>query len=429
MKKLLLSLATGFAALTGIAAAQTYAITNGHLMMTGDAADPGEVTNGTVLIRNGRIIAVGRNVTIPEGAEVFDAGGSPVTPGLFSPGSTIGLEEISLAQDANDASIGEFALSASLRAADGINPDSTIIPVSRVAGVTRAFTSLSAGGETQFAGCGALIVLDGAIDPLIRDCAAHRAVLGYAGARRAGDNRAASLALFRRALNDAQDYAEDPFLYRQRWAEGRLPAEDAAALGEVISGDVPVIISVQSAADIRRTLDLADEYGLDLVLYGAVEGWRVAEEIAAADVPVIINPMTNLPYLFEELGATLANAARLETAGVEVAFSDGDTHNIRLMPQQAGNAVANGMSHKAALAGITAVPARIFGVDDELGTLAPGKRADVVVWTGDPLELSSRPRLVLIDGKTQSLDSRQSALVKRYRNLDRGALPPQYLGQ
>ncbi|WP_158548649.1 amidohydrolase family protein [Parvularcula marina] len=429
MKKLISTLAFGMAALTGVATAQTYAITNGHLMMTGDAADPGEIVNGTVIIRDGVIVAAGRNVTIPDNAEVYDAGGAPVTPGLFSPISGLALEEIELADDANDRRVGGFPLSASLKAADAINPDSTVIPVSRSAGVTRAHVGLLAGGDTQFGGCGALIVLDGSMDPLIKECAAQTALLGYSGARRAGDNRAASIAMFRRALTDARNYARDPYLYNQRWTEGHLPAEDADALGDVLSGDVPIIISAFSAPDIRRTLDLADEFGFDLILYGAVEAWRVADEIAAADVPVIIDPMTNLPYLWEDMGATLANAARLEEAGVDVAFANGETHNIRLMPQMAGNAVANGMSHLGALAAITAVPARIFGVEDQLGTLAPGKAADVVVWTGDPLELSSRPRVIFIDGKPQSLDSRQSALVKRYRNLERRDLPTQYYGQ
>ncbi|MEM9232791.1 MAG: amidohydrolase family protein [Pseudomonadota bacterium] len=429
MKKLLTAFAASAVALTGVASAQTYAITNGHLMVTGDAEAPQEITNGTVLIRDGIIMAVGRNVTIPENAEVFDAGGTPITPGLFSPLSGLALDEISLAQDANDRSVGDVPMSASLKAADAINPDSTVIPISRSAGVTRAFTTLNASGDSHFAGCGAVIVLDTSMDPVIRECAAHMAVLGYAGARRAGDNRAASLAMFRRALDDARDYANDPILYRQRLREGHLSADDASALGPVLRGDVPLMVDVESAPDILRTLDLADEYGLDLVIVGGTEAYRVADELAEADVPVILNPMVNLPYLFEQMGATLAAGGLLEEAGVKVAFSDDDTHNIRLMPQLAGNAVANGMSHQGALAAITAVPAIIFGVDQTHGTLAPGKAADVVVWSGDPLEVTSRPRLVFIDGRPQSLDNRQTALAKRYRNLERQELPPTYLGQ
>ena len=403
-------------ALSGGAAAQTYAITNGHLMVTGEASDPQDIPNGTVLIRDGRIAAVGRKVEIPENAQVYDAGGAPVTPGLFSPFSGLGLVEVGLAREPNDRRVGDVAMGPSLLAADAINPDSTVLPVTRTAGVTRAFTTLAT-GDSQFAGCGAIIVLDGAIDPLTRQCAAQVAELGFAGARHAGNNRAASLAKFRAALEDARAYASDPYLYGQRPAEGRLSEADAKALGPVISGDLPIIISAHSAADIRRTLDLAETYGLDLIISGGAEAYRVADELAAADVPVIINPMSNLPYSFEELGATLEAAALLEEAGVKVAFSDDDTPNIRLMPQQAGNAVANGMSYEGALAAITVVPAEMFGMEDRLGTLAPGKIADVVVWSDDPLELSSRPQLVFIDGKSVDLDTRQKALARRYRDL------------
>lgn len=428
MKYLIRTLAAALTAFSAPALAQTYAITNGHLMVTGEAENPQEIVNGTIIVRDGRIIAVGENITVPENAEVFDAGGMPVTPGLFSPYSGLALEEISLDQESNDRSVSDSHFAASLRAADAINPDSTVIPVSRAGGVTRAFTSINA-GSSQFAGCGALIVLDASLDPVIKACAAHVANLGYAGARRAGDNRAASIAKFRRALRDAEDYAIDPYSYNQRPLEGRLNADDAAALGPVILGEVPVIIQAQSAADILRTIDLADEFSLNLVLMGGAEAYRVAEELAAADIPVIMNPMINLPYLYEQMGATLLAPGLLEEAGVKVAFSDGDTHNVRLIPQLAGNAVANGMSHQAALAAITAVPAMIFGVDDSHGTLSPGKVADIVVWDGDPLEVTSRPRLVMIDGEAKSLKNRQSALAERYRNLERGDLPRAYQGR
>ena len=430
MKKLIGSFALAAAGLLGTASAQTYAITNGHLMVTGDASDPGEIVNGTIVVRDGRIAAIGPNVQVPENAEVFDAGGKPVTPGLFSPMTAVGLVEVGAADESNDSSVDRgVPFHASLRAADAINPDSSIIAVSRAAGVTRAFSALSPAGDSQFGGCGALIVLDGTATPVTRDCAAQVSSLGYTGARRAGDNRAASLAVFRKALEDARDYATDPYLYGQRPVEGRLSVADAKALGPVISGDMPIVIRAFSAADIRRTLDLAEEYGLDLILEGAAEAHRVADELAAADVPVILNPVSNLPYLFEDMGATLKAAGILEEAGVMVTFSDGETHNVRLMPQLAGNAVANGMSYDAALAAITVVPAQIYGVDDRLGTLAPGKIADLVVWSDDPLELSSRPRLVFVDGKPASLDNRQSALARRYRDLERGDLPPAYKGQ
>jgi imidazolonepropionase-like amidohydrolase len=423
------------AALVGIAAAaaQTVAVTNGRLLMAGDDGAPRTIENGTVLIRDGRIVEVGRNVQLPAGGNVrvIDANGQAVTPGLFAPLSGLGLEEISLNREGNDRSPrGSTPLSASLMARDGFYADTTIIPISRAGGVTRAFAAIDPGSDL-FGGCGTLVHLGGGASPIVKDCAAHLVALGYSGAAKAQDSRPAAIAQFRRALDDAREYEASPSLYRSQAEQGRLPARDAEALGPVIRGELPLLVQVNGASDILRVLDLGEEYGLDLVLVGAAEAHRVARDIAAADVPVIMLPTQNLPSRFEQLGATLAAAGRLESAGVRVAFYDDDigyTHNLRLLPQMAGNAVAHGMSYDAALAAITHVPAEIFGVGDRMGRLAPGMVADVVVWDGDPLELSSRPVHVLIDGRETSLDNRQKALARRYRDLERGDLPLAYRG-
>jgi imidazolonepropionase-like amidohydrolase len=431
--KTLLAGAAGALALAGAAAAQTYAITNARVLMTGEGGTPGAIDEATVLVRDGKIEAVGRDVRVPRTAEVIDGQGGVVTPGIFAALSGLGLEEIGLNGEANDRAAYGSPLSASIDAADGFYADSSIIPINRAGGVTRAYVAPDP-GDDLFGGCGMLVRLApeagdtvgaGAItDP----CLAQTVSLGYAGAQRVGDSRPAAMSRLRRAFEDARDYAADPQLYRRTYEEGRLPTRDAEALVPVLTGRQKLLVRVQGASDIRRVLDLSDQYGLDLVLYGAAEAWRVADELAARRVPVILDPLQNLPDQFETFGATLEAARILDEAGVTVAFYDGDigyTHNLRLLPQLAGNAVANGMSYAGALSAITEAPAEIWGRPD-LGRVAPGMTADLVLWDGDPLEVTSRPQAVLIEGERVSLENRQSALTRRYRDLARGDRPIAY---
>ena len=428
--RLLLTAAASAAALLAPAAAQTYAITNARVLMTGEADDPRSLRNGAVLVRDGEIVAVGSDVAIPRTAEVIDARGGVVTPGLFAALSGLGLEEIGLNGEGNDRSArGDVGLSASVDAADGFYADSSVIPVNRAGGVTRAYVAPDPGSDL-FGGCGMIVSLSAGNDAIgegriVDRCLAQTVSLGYAGARRQGDSRPAAMNRLRRALDDALDYADDPRRYAETSEPGRLPARDAEALVPVLTGEQKMLVQVQGASDIRRVLRLADEYRIDLVLYGAAEAHRVAGEIAEAGVPVILDPLGNLPDRFETLGATLEAAALLEQAGVLVAFYDGDigyTHNLRLLPQLAGNAVASGMSYAGALSAITVNPARIWGQDD-VGMIAEGMVGDLVVWDGDPLEVTSRPVAVLIDGEAVSLDNRQAALARRYRTLERGERP------
>jgi imidazolonepropionase-like amidohydrolase len=206
---------------------------------------------------------------------------------------------------------------------------------------------------------------------------------------------------------------------------------DLKALGPVVSGAQPLLVSASSAAELRNLIRLKQAYNLKIVVLGAEEGWRVARELAAADIPVIIDPLINLPNAFETLGATLANAQILNAAGVKIAFYNPQgsaTHNLRLLPQLAGNAVANGLPYEAALAALTINPARMYGLDNRLGSLDPGKAGDLVIWDGDPLELSTRPIAVFIDGLAMNMENRQTKLRDRYRDLSRGDLPIAYRG-
>ncbi len=413
----------------GSAVAQTTAIMNGEVHTVAG----GVIANGDVIIRDGLISQVGADLIPPTGATVIDASGKVVTPGIFAPLSSIGLEEISLDAEANDAgpNRGEgFPLGAALDAVDAFRPSSTLIPVNRAGGVTRALAAPDP-GDSLFAGAGAVIDLSGEASSVTKPKAAQIAVMGYGGASRAGDTRMGAWAMMREYLDEARSFAANPNDYVRRNREDRFTLSDLKALGPVISGDQPLIVYINSEADIRNLIRLKNAYGLSVVIAGGSEAWKVAGPLASANIPVILDPLFNLPSQFEDLGATLKNAGRLNAAGVRIAFYNPPgfgAHNLRLLTQQAGNAVAEGLPHDAAIAALTINPAQMFGLDDQLGSLEPGKIADVVIWDGDPLEVSTRAEAVFINGERQDLDNRQAALRARYRDLSRGDLPHAYRG-
>jgi len=248
--------------------------------------------------------------------------------------------------------------------------------------------------------------------------------LGEAAAARAGGTRATSFVALKAMLDEARRFARNPSGYDD--GTYRHSRADLEALLPVVRRRMPLMIGVHRAADIRQVLRLAREEDVRIILEGAAEGWRVASEIAAAQVPVIVNPLSNLPARFEMRGATLENAARLHAAGVLVAIQGERTgHQARQLRYYAGNAAAHGLPHDAALAAITANPARIFGVDDRLGTLERGKEADVVIWDGDPLEPLTQPVQIFVRGENVPLDSRARRLAERYRPAA-SPLPPAY---
>ncbi|HEY0809157.1 MAG TPA: amidohydrolase family protein, partial [Longimicrobiales bacterium] len=259
-----------------------------------------------------------------------------------------------------------------------------------------------------------------------RNPVAMYAVLGQSGAGRAGGSRAAAILRLREALQDARDYAANRRAFesaqRRDYALSRL---DLDALLPVIRGELPLVINVSRASDILSAIRIAREFDLRLILSSVDEGWMVARDIAAANVPVIINPMNNLPGM-ETLGITLENAARLNAAGVQVIFATFDAHNARNLKQLAGNAVSYGMPFDAALRAITLNPARVWGIADRYGTLEVGKDADVVVWSGDPLELTTTVEHVFINGREMSKETRQRMLFDRYRRVG-GAMPEAYI--
>ena len=400
-------------------AAQTVAITNAEI----HTVSGGVIQGGTIVLNGGRIAAVGTSVPIPGDARIIDGTGKVVTPGLIDPASGIGLSEIPLgAPGASDAATTESGLGASFNPIWAVNPDNTRIPITRLRGVTASV--VQPGGGNLFTGQSAVIALDGqSVDAMLRrESAAIYTAMGEAGSGRAGGSRAANYRRLHDALWDArakirsdareddEDAPDDPL------AEGGrsgLNDRDLEALGAVISGRVPLVVTANRASDLRLALKLKDEFDIRMVIAGAAEGWRVAAELAQAGVPVIADATGNLPTM-DGLGATLRNAGLMQAAGVEVLLGGG-----RAMTHNAGLAVANGMDHAAALRAVTLGPAITFGVADQMGSLEEGKHADLVVWSGDPFELSTSAEHVFIGGREIPDDSRQERLFERYRDLGR----------
>ena len=414
MKRALLALGLAAACgVTGPLSAETIAITGGKLETMGPA---GTVPNGTVLIVDGRISAVGVGIPIPGEARRIDAHGRVVTPGLFNSLTRLGLVEVSAVEGTADSEVKSDRITAAFDVAEALNPRSTLIAVNRIDGLTRAVVAPSA-GNSLIAGQGAVIHLGAPADLLVRERVAMFAFLGERGAELTGGARSAAILRLREVLQDAADFAANRKAFdsgdRREYSLSRL---DLEALVPVVRGELPLVVTADRASDIVAAVRLAKELSLRLILAGVAEGWMVAGEIAAADVPVLVEPLDNLPSSFEQLGATIANAARLRTAGVRVAFMNGDAHNARNVRQSAGNAVANGMTWHDALAALTTVPASIWGIAERYGSLEPGKDADLVIWDGDPLEVTTYADVVLIRGVEIPMESRQTLLRDRYRN-------------
>jgi imidazolonepropionase-like amidohydrolase len=415
IRRLILSFAVLSAA--SVAAAQPVAV-YGKNVWTGTAQ--GTITDGVVVIDNGRIVAVGPASTrVPAGATEVRA--EWVTPGLISAFSRTGLSEVSGVDDTNDAGAGSSAFSAALDAADGFNPDATPIAVTRLAGFTRIAVAPQASSKL-FGGQGFLAETSGLPGSVFRARAFSFIVLGESGANLSGGSRPAAWAALRGAFDDVRFFGARFMTH----SEGNvLTRMDAQALMAAVKGDQLIVFQASRASDLEAIMDFKEQNpSLRIAIVGADEGWRVARRLAALEIPVIVDAFSNLPASFSQLASTAENAKRLSEAGVTVAIVnlDNDSHLARLATQIAGNAVANGMSFDAAMRSLTTAPAEIFGMSG-LGTLAPGGRADVVAWDGDPLEVTSAPQAVYIDGESQPMESRQTKLRDRYRTLDESQRP------
>lgn len=394
------------------------------------ASERGTLQAHDVLVRGGRIAAIGTGLSAAGVAEV-DAGGRPLTPALFGGITGIGIEEVSGEASTRDASLalGENAKDITVRPEFDVtlayNPESILLPVARVEGI--GFTLLSAGtvsGGSIIGGQGAVVRLDGSPDP-----AGPKVLfvaLGAGASNLSGSSRAGQWMLLDQLVDEAR---------------GRLPADSNFALltpagrttlKRYLDGGSRVVVEIDRAADIRQLLRWSRAHGVRIAIAGGAEAWKLGRELAAADVPVFIDPLVNLPGNFDRLGATLENAARLHAAGVRVGFTQsGDaSHNARKVRQLAGNAVANGLPWEAGLAGLTRVPAQAFGLGDRLGTIAVGQTADLALWTGDPLDVAHVAEQVWLGGRAIPMRSRQTELRDRYLRAapapEAGVLPRAY---
>ena len=411
----LLSAATGLAA-------QTVAITGGRVYTVSGAP----VENATVLIQNGRIIQVGPGIAIPADARRIDASGKWVTPGLINSSTQLGLVEIGLEATTRDVSArGTNAITAAFTVWDGFNPASVLLAPARSEGITTVVISPSGG---LVAGQAAAIdLVEGSLSDML-----IRAPVGMVAQI---TNSLATVGARAEALVKLRELLEDTRVYARRRAEferaatrdftaGRL---DLEALIPVLEGRLPLIVIANRASDIEAVLKLGRDYNVRVVISGAAEGWMVADKLAAARVPVLTGAMNNIPSNFSALGSYQESAAILRRAGVDVILigdsgvSDAETFNVRDIKQEAGNAIAYGMSWDDALRAVTITPARRLGIADNYGTLEAGKIANVVVWSGDPFEFSTRAEHVFVRGRESSTPDRQRMLEERYRTL-----PPDY---
>ncbi|MFO7339039.1 MAG: amidohydrolase family protein [Lysobacteraceae bacterium] len=411
-------LAAGLGCAAG-AAAQDLLIRNATVHTAGPQ---GTLRGADVLVQGGVIRAVGPGLAAPAGVPVVEAQGKPLTPALFGGISGIGLEEVSGEAPTVDmaVSLKDQPVRPEFDVTLAYNPASVLVPVARMEGIGFTLLAADAGGAFV-AGQGGVVRLDGSADPVGPRMLFVR--LGAGASDLSGKSRAAQWMLLDQLVAEAR---------------GKVPADSPhalltpagrAVLARYLAGQGRIMVKVDRAADIRQLLRWAQREQVRIAIAGGAEAWQLASELARARVPVFVDPLANLPANFDQIGATARNAALLHAAGVEVGFTQGGdaSHNARKVRQLAGNAVAHGLPWEAALAGLTRVPAQAAGVDDRLGTIAPGRTADLVLWTGDPLDVINTAEQVWLGGRAMPMRSRQTELRDRYLRRGEGGLPPAYI--
>jgi hypothetical protein len=375
------------------------------------AGERGTLKNTDVLVRNGKISAIGTDLRAPPNVTIVEAKGRPLTPGLFGGVSAIGLEEVTQEDATVDATLGlnaptwqqqwrpEFDVTLAY------NPLSSVVPITRIEGVT--WTLLGpVNTDSILAGQGAAITLDGSYDGVLDGSRTLFVKMGAAADAQSGGSRAAQYMLLEQAIREARQ--SGPI------GEGALlhPA-GRETLARYLAGG-RVVFELNRAADIRTLIAFARRAGMKPVISGGAEAWLVAGDLAAGNVPVLLNPLQNLPTDFDRLASRLDNAALLQRAGVRIGFLSDGSHNARKVRQHAGNAVAHGLPWEAGLAAITSAPADMFGLGATRGRIATGQFADLVLWSGDPLEVTTVAEQVWIGGRAIEMTSRQTELLDRY---------------
>ena len=424
--RIAISLAVALATVSP-AAAQTIAITGGKVYPV--SGPP--VEGGTVVIVNGKIAAVGKNVAIPAGAQRIDATGKIVTPGFVNSSTQLGVQEVSQVGDTRDMSArGKDNIAAAFTVWDGLNPNSVMMAPARKEGIT-SFIVMPTGGLVSGQAALLDVVPGTTTDMIIRAPVAMIAEVG--DPRQAGvSSRGELIVKLRELLDDTRFFQthRDAFDRAQTrpFSASRL---DLQAMIPVIQGKLPLVVVVDRASDIDAAMRIAREFSVKLMIGGGAEGWMMADKLAAAHIPVLTGAMNNIPGGFASLGQRQENAALLRKAGVEVALignaggGDEEAFNVRNLKQEAGNAVAYGMTWDDALRAVTLAPAEMFGVADRVGSLQPGREGNVVVWSGDPFEFTTRVEHVFVRGHEYSDKTRQDLLMERYKTLPNTHNTPQ----
>lgn len=373
--------------------------------------------DATILIEKGIVQKVAKGLAAPAGATTIDAKGREVTPGFIDALTSIGIVEVSQEDDTHsDDRGGDDPIRAAFRAADGYNPASTVIGVTRSQGITSVGVIPDGG---LFSGQSAWADLDGQTreEALAQPTLALHVHLDENLDGKQG-GAAGALLRAREAFDDARTFQKNKAAWERNqsrsFAASRL---DLEAITNALAGKIPVVFHVDRASDILAALQVAKEFGLKPIIAGGAEAWKVAKQLAASKTPVLVDPLVPGPTSFDRLAARDDNAALLHAAGVPLVITSNDTHNARKLRQIAGNAVRAGLPHEAAIAAVTRTPAEALGMASQYGTLTPGKVANVVIWSGDPLETSTHPTAIIIRGRSVDLTNRQTMLLNRYRQL------------
>lgn len=385
--------------------ADSLRINNATIMTMGSM---GTLREADVFIENGEITAIGAD--LPGAADqVIDADGAIITPAMFAGATTTGLVEVSAVSESVDSSVSETPLGklhVEFDVRRAYSPHSSLLGITRSEGFGYSLLAAT-GGQFSIAGVGSLVDFDGGFDSFSGSDTVFIDVDGYSS-RKVGGSRAAHWMLLEGAMADLQ----------RRASEQEYLTQAGRNVLKRLKADGIFVFSANRAADIKQVLKFVGDHNIKAVIVGAREAWMLAEELADSDIPVMVNGLDNLPADFDSLGARLDNAALLSEAGVTVMFTSDETHNARKIRQGAGTAVAYGMDYDLALQAMTTTAAEVF--EGRSRVLAEGNSADLVVWSGDPLEVTSYAIQVIIEGEPISMVSRQTKLLERYLPEDAG---------